>query len=293
VVLQTADGPLTSITLTRIPADRPPFPVPEGAKFLFTPQTHSAVVQRPDGSPSPVGVRFLMPNTEGLDWIARVINGLMDADPVDLATGLFVYEKVDLVVDDVIPIVISRHYRQGATSQGPRVFGMNTAIPYQMTLTGDFTNYSFAELVLEDGAKVRFTRISPGTGYTDAVFEHTATPSRFYKARLTWNASHGWEIALRDGTVYEFVAGNPGSFPIAIRDRLGNRLTIYRPPFTPHNYKFTRITSPKGRWVEVTWNSTLDVIAEVRDNANRVMSYSYDGSSRLTSVTDAAGGTTT
>jgi YD repeat-containing protein len=92
---------------------------------------------------------------------------------------------------------------------------------------------------------------------------------------------------------YEFAAGNPGSFPIGIRDRLGNRLTIYRPPFTPHNYKFTRITSPKGRWVEVTWNSTLDVIAEVRDNANRVMSYSYDGSSRLTSVTDAAGGTTT
>jgi hypothetical protein len=66
VTLQTANGPLTSLTLTRIPVDRPPFPLPEGAKFSFTPQTHSARVQRPDGSPSPTGVRFILPNVEQL-----------------------------------------------------------------------------------------------------------------------------------------------------------------------------------------------------------------------------------
>ena len=51
--------------------------------------------------------------------------------------------------------------------------------------------------------------------------EATATPTRFYKARLTWNPAHGWEIALKDGTVYEFIVGNPGSLLSAIRDRLG------------------------------------------------------------------------
>src|SRR5262249_5124390 len=61
VILQTHAGPLTSISLTQIPVDRPPFPLPDGAKFSFTPQTHSALVERPDGSASPSGVRFVMP----------------------------------------------------------------------------------------------------------------------------------------------------------------------------------------------------------------------------------------
>jgi hypothetical protein len=169
VVLQTADGPLTRITLTRMPVDRPPFPVPAGATFLFTPQTHSARVQRPDGTPSPTGVRFILPNFDGLapgtrldlwtyntrnEWysygqgtvsadgtqivpdpgvefhtvtcahiLAADVNianppvdGLRLGDPVDVATGLFVYEKTDLGVQDVIPITVSRHYRQGDRS---------------------------------------------------------------------------------------------------------------------------------------------------------------------------------
>lgn len=346
VVLQTADGPLTSLSLTRIPVDRPPFPLPEGAKYSFTPQTHSAVVERPDGTASPVGVRFIMPNPEniapgtrldlwtydaknrwysygqgtvspdgaqivpdaGVEFHAvtcffilgndpgapnSVIGGAHDGDPVDLATGLFLYEKVDLVVEDVIPIVISRHYRQGDTAQGVRAFGLNTQIPYQMFLTGDTSTYTYADLNLADGGKVRFTRISAGTSYTDAVMEHTATPTRFYKARLTWNPAHGWEIAFKDGTVYEFIAGNPGSMITAIRDRAGNRLTVYRPTFAVHHIEFSRITSPNGRWVDVTWDTSGGhTITQVRDNAGRTVSYAYDGQRRLTSVTDASGGVT-
>jgi hypothetical protein len=30
--------------------------------------------------------------------------------------------------------------------------------------------------------------------------KHTATPARYYKARLTWNPAHEWEIALKEGT---------------------------------------------------------------------------------------------
>ena len=183
-------------------------------------------------------------------------------------------------------------YRQGDLAQGVRAFGMNTQSAYQMFLTGDTTSYSYADLNLADGGKVRFTRTSSGTSYTDAVMEHTATPTRFYKAQLRWNPAFGWEITLKDGTAYEFVIGNPGSMLTAIRDRVGNRLTVYRPPFTAHHLKFTRITSPNGRWVEVTWNAQ-DLISQVRDNADRMVSYTYDGSGRLTSVTDAGGGTTT
>jgi hypothetical protein len=58
--------PLTALTLTQVPVDRPPFPLPEGTKFFFTPQTHGAEVLRPDGTPNSVGVRFVLPNYDQL-----------------------------------------------------------------------------------------------------------------------------------------------------------------------------------------------------------------------------------
>jgi RHS repeat-associated protein len=299
------------------------------------------VVRRPDGSASPRGMRFVLPNVEGLApgtrielwtydasqrWhsygqgtvsadgtqvvpdpgvefhtvtcfvilgplvniLNAIIDGLRLGDPVDVATGLFVYDKADLVVDDVIPIVVSRHYRQGDV--GYRSFGVNTNLSYQMYLTGDNATHTYADLMLADGARVRFTRISPGTGYTDAVMEHTATPTRFHKARLTWNPAHGWEIAFRDGAVWEFIAGNPGSLLTAIRDRAGNRLTITR--YGAHWLRISRITSPNGRWVEFTWGGAgSDLITQVRDNSGRTVSYAYTGA-QLTAATDANSGVT-
>jgi RHS repeat-associated protein len=322
--------------------DRPPFPVPEGTKFLFTPQTHSALVQQPDGRPSPVGVRFILPNVERLDPGTRVdlqtygtsqgwysygqgtvspdgtqivpdagvefhavtcaiilgnpppggmpnppSGGAKDGDPVDLATGLFQYEKTDLVVDDVIPIVITRQYRPDGAIW--KTFGKVMNLSYQMYLTGDQTNYTYADLMIPDGSKFRFTRISAGTSHTDAVMEHTATPTRFYKARMTWNPAHGFQIALRDGTVYEFTIGSPGSLLQGIRDRAGNRLSILR--FGSHANRFHRIVSPSGRWVEVTWDPA-QVITQLRDNIGRTVSYAYDAQWRVTSVTDPNGGVT-
>jgi hypothetical protein len=36
--------------------------------------------------------------------------------------------------------------------------------------------------------------------------EHTATPTVFYKSRLSWNSTRpGWDITFVDGTVYEIV----------------------------------------------------------------------------------------
>jgi hypothetical protein len=45
-----------------------------------------------------------------------------------------------------------------------------------MYLTGDPTTYTFVELVLPGGAKVRFPRLNGGTDYASGIFEHTATP---------------------------------------------------------------------------------------------------------------------
>ena len=70
--------------------------------------------------------------------------------------------------------------------------------------------------------RVHYVRTSPGTGWADAVFEHTSTPSAFYKSAIRWNG-HGWDLTLKDGTVYVFGENAPLQ---AIRDRYGNTMTV-------------------------------------------------------------------
>jgi YD repeat-containing protein len=348
VVLRTGSGPLTSIMPTRIPVDRPPFPLPPGTDFFFTPQTHGALVVNPDGTPSVKGVRMLLPNYAQLapgvrlDLMSYVLasgqwesygrgtvsrdgtqivpdpgvefhrvtcifvlgpttwvpptapppgGNATAADPVDLATGLFTYEKVDLVLPDVIPIVLRRTYR---TLDGIRFhpFGYGSGASYQLYLVGDTTSYQFAELILSDGARIRYNRTSAGTDKVGAVMAHTATPTGFFKSTLFWNATRaGWEISFKDGTAYEFpgLGHAPGPMLTAIRDRQGNRLVIQR----DDSRLITRITSPNGRWVAFTYDGLLRA-TQVTDSGGRTLSYTYDSAlHRIATVTDAAGGVTT
>ncbi|HLC42259.1 MAG TPA: RHS repeat-associated core domain-containing protein [Methylomirabilota bacterium] len=344
VILQTAAGPLTWMSLTQIPVDRAPFPLPEGTQFFFTPQAHGALVQRPDGSPSPDGVRFILPNVEGLasgvrtnltgydaqkdGWyvygqgtvsrdgtqiipdpgvefhrvtcvfilggqnIAPALNPVLGGprvtDPVDPATGLFIMQKVDLIVPDVIPIVIRRTHRQAEVYYRP--FGWGASHDYQLYLVGDYGAYTYADLMLGDGARVRYNRISPGTSYTDAVMEHTATPTKFYKSRMTWNSTRpGWDLKFQDGTIYRFISGNPASYLSEIEDRYGNRLTIAR--IFPNNQRIGRITSPGGRWVDFTYDASYQ-LTQIRDNTGRAVNYTYDTNYNLLTATDPSGGVT-
>jgi YD repeat-containing protein len=351
VVLQTSAGPLQWMSLTQIPVDRPPFPLPEGADFFFTPQAHGAQVLRPDGSPSPKGVRMILPNKTGLPagllvdlksyetgnhgWYvygqgrvtrdARqivpeaeveffvvkcahtmgpaqtgekpVLAGVRVGDPVDPATGLFVYEKTDLVIPDVIPIVITRKYRQLDAEVRP--FGLGMSHDYQMFLAGDTTTFTYAELVLGDGSRIRYDRTSAGTGHTDAIMEATDPPTGFFKSRLSWDAGlGGWQILMQDGTIYRFVNSFPGPYLSQIQDRAGNRLTITRiasvfgfPGGNPHpDVRISRITSPNGRWVDFSYGAD-DKVTQLKDNAGRTVTYTYT-SGRMTSVTDVGGGVT-
>ncbi|MGH7392720.1 MAG: RHS repeat-associated core domain-containing protein, partial [Candidatus Rokuibacteriota bacterium] len=178
-----------------------------------------------------------------------------------------------------------------------RPFGWGGDLPYQWYLVGDHINFTYADLVREDGSKLRYTRISPGTGHADAVMEHTTTPTMFNKSRLTWNVTRaGWDVTLRDGTVYEFLgyANWPGSRLIGIRDRWGNRLTITRNYFSVYTtHQILRISTPHGRWVEFSYHPTItDLVTQVRDHAGRTVNYTYDAQGNLLTVTDPAGGVT-
>ena len=140
-------------------------------------------------------------------------------------------EKTDLVLPDVIPIVIRREYRQNDANVRGGEYGKGQSFFYQMMLAGDFTTFSFADLVLANGAKVHYRRTSPGTDKESAVMEHTGTagspvtPTGFYASVLRWNAARpGWDLTFTDRTIYQFhLFGHRGNPLTGIQDRAGQR----------------------------------------------------------------------
>jgi RHS repeat-associated protein len=251
-------------------------PDPKVAIYAFT----GAMVSPPrlanfplGGGPSPVG------------QLARA------GDPVDLATGLFVMQKTDLVLPDLIPVVLTRTYVPGDTIS--RAFGLGSTHPYDIFLVGDVNPYTYVDLILPDGVRIHYARNLGGTGFQDAVYEHTATPTRYFKSRIAWNAGRGgWDLTLKDGTVYEFPDAAGATRPMqaaltGMRDRYGNALGLAR----DGNRNLTRITTPSGRWVEFTIDAAHR-ITQARDNIGRTVSYAYDATGRLSTVTDPASGVT-
>jgi len=336
------------VSITPIPVDQPPFPLPEGVDvpIYFTVQPGGAYIAVQGTGGYSRGARVIYPNyrrrpagtamafwhyepDEGRRWYVygqgtvtadgsqivpdagvsiHEFTGAMVAppslapaqgpapgdpghggDPVHLGTGLFVLSKTDLALSDVAPIALSRTYRQSDTVV--RSFGIGTTHQYDIFLVGDTFPYTYMDLVLPDGGRVHYTRISSGTSYTDAVYEHTSSPTPFFKSQISWNGN-GWNLDLKDGWRITFKEGFNATRPsqsaaTSIRDRYGNTITLTRDSAAD----LTRIASPNGRTIALTYD-TSHRVTEARDNGGRTVGYTYDASGRLWKVTDPAGGVT-
>jgi RHS repeat-associated protein len=353
VKLLTHNGEyLTSMSLTPVPVDRTPVPLPDGARYFFTPQAHDAEIV--GGAPG-AGFRIVYPNLSGLPpgasvdlmnynpelpggWyvygkgtvtrdgkqiapnpgvVLKKLNcyggffdsdappngpvpgGARDGDPVDLFTGLFVYNKTDLALSDTFPVTLSRTYRPNDLQ--PRAFGVGATHPYDMKIIGDNSSHSpsYGELILPDGARIRYERTNPDA--SPAAFEHTATPTVFYKSTMVATSGGivgGWDIRLRNGTTFHFMKRSRGIwmhsadvYLTGIEDRYGNAVTIQR----DDNLRITRITSPNGRWMEFTYDTSpvyFNRVVEARDNVGRSVGYTYDSAGRLWKVRDVKNGVT-
>jgi RHS repeat-associated protein len=340
-VITDHDGKVVrEVSITAIPVDRPPFPLPAGVgvPVYFTIQPGGAYVQTSGSGPK--GARIVYPNyrqdppgtpanfwhydPEEKGWFVYGLgavtadgrqvapnpgvvlyeftgaminggqtpgndggNGPRGADPIDLSTGQFVMDKTDLVVQDVIPLVLTRTYYTG--DSGNRPFGIAATHPYAMFLWSAH-QYTEADLILPNGKRIHYVRTSSGTGFTDAVFEHTTSPTAFYKSTIAWNG-HGWDLTLKDGTVYVFGDMAPLQ---AIRDRFGNTVTLTWSTILGNGSgsgNILKITSPSGRWMEFSYDG-LNRITQAKDTAGRTVGYQYDAAGNLWKVTDARGGVT-
>ena len=342
-VIKDHDGKVVrEVSITPIPVDQPPFPLPSGVQvpIYFTIQPGGAYVtvhaygngrkgawlaypnynQRPVGTEHQfwhydpeekgwhvygmgavaAGGRQVIPNQDVAlyEFTGAMINdgqspgpdganGDTDGDPVELATGQFVMDNTDLVVRDVIPLTLTRTYRTG--DSGSRPFGIGATHPYAMFLWSA-NQYTEADLILPNGKRIHYVRTSGGTGYGDAVFEHTSSPTGFYKSTIVWNG-HGWDLTLKDGTVYVFGDMAPLQ---SIRDRFGNTVKLTWSSTDTYGVGYGRIvkvTSPNNRWIAFTYDGS-NRITEAKDNIGRTVGYEYDASGRVWKVTDARGGIT-
>ena len=210
-------------------------------------------------------------------------------DPVDSGTGLFLHVKTDLAIQDVIPISVTRTYRQN--DPAVRAFGIGTNLSYSMWL---YTGSSAAvppevDLILSDGSRVPYL-LQSGTSLANAVWTQTSTPSGFFGSTLTSfnnSSGKGFTITFRDKTVMKFATDPPNGL-LSITDRNGNALT-----FTVSNSstggQITKVTSPSGRFIQLTYDG-MGRIGWAADNLGRTVSYAYDSAGRLASVTDPNGG---
>nr|WSS66327.1 polymorphic toxin-type HINT domain-containing protein [Streptomyces sp. NBC_01177] len=216
-----------------------------------------------------------------LPWLKDIVDWL-SGDPVELGTGMLTDSRTDLAVSDPQGSAeIARTYWQGDTRK--RAFGMGRDLSYNAFLHSE-KQYKEVDLYLPGGAKVHFTRTSPGTGYSDAVFEPLDTPSEFRGSKIVSNDGQ-WELRFRDGTVWIF----PQYAPLKeIRDRHGNTVQLTR--LDGNKGDLTQISTSGGHWISLTYD-TEHRVKTATDNTGRFTSYTYDTAGRLETVTDPAGKT--
>jgi YD repeat-containing protein len=207
------------------------------------------------------------------------------------SSGVFEYSKVDLTIPAPMPIKIVRTYRsEDKNPQGQfnnRGFGLGTTINYDIYLysSAEVNNqanpYSTIDLITADGGRIVF-QCAPGANcstYTSAVLVSNSQPiGPWFGAVLSYNASvPGWDVTLKDGTVYVFGQGAPLQ---SITDRYNNSISIGR-----SGTNITGISASNGRSVGFTYTgSNITKITDTSDSNGETVTYAYNTSHALTSV---------
>jgi len=217
-------------------------------------------------------------------------SGDVDRFEVDLRYGNFRVRQADLSLNDIFDVPLTRAYNSGDYIHPNRVhaFGNNTNHSLDIAPLGSRYPYTYEMLVFEDGDYIFSDRISEGTSYSDAVFQHTETSTRFYKAVTKWNGN-GWTTFLTDGTKMDFPeAYNSTNMAqcalIAIRDADGNKLELHR----DKKGNLTEVRTPHGRTLKFQYDDQSRIV-RADDDRGQWTRYQYNGSGMLTDVFFSSG----
>jgi len=144
------------------------------------------------------------------------------------------------------------------------------------------------ELILEDGDFLYFPRVSEGTSFADAVYQHTETSTEFYKAVIAWNGD-SWTTWRTDGSAIHFPEAY-GSKSMAqsaaaeMRDAEGNRLELTRDA----QRNLLEIRTPHQHWIKFKYDDQWRIV-RAEDDQGHWAEYHYDGNGMLSDASLSAG----
>jgi YD repeat-containing protein len=209
------------------------------------------------------------------------LDGEVDEIEIDLRIGNVITRTTDLFIAGAVPLAVTRCYR--SWDNNDRSFGRNATLSWDLYPTGSRQPYTYVDVNTCDGNPLHFQRISKGTSYADAVYQHRATATPFLDSRFSWNGD-GWDLKLRDGAIYVFPESYYAKKPvdgalIKFRDARGQTVKIKR----SDRRTLERITSPDGRSITFAYDAA-NRIYQVEDDQKRKVSYLYDHGGRLVEV---------
>jgi RHS repeat-associated protein len=219
----------------------------------------------------------------------------LHGDPVNTATGNYVYQRRDLEIPGIgMPFRFDRSYNSRAASDAAA-----SAVPL-----GYGWSHSYQVRVSE--APDGIVTLTWGDGHTET---HTPdglggyTPQYGVFDTLTDNGDGTFSLEKRDRTVYDFDTGGrlsaitdkngntlalayTGAHLTGITDTAGRAITLDYDP----SGRITQITDPIGRTVQYAYDANGDLIEATDPNGN-LTQYTYDAEHQILTVVDPRGHT--
>jgi YD repeat-containing protein len=201
--------------------------------------------------------------------------------------GGFLHVKTDLYVSDVMPLALTRCVVP--LDDWAKRFHVYVPHVYDLFMYGDRFPYTYLNWTLPDRQEVHYQRVSPGTGYADAVYEATATDRTFSKSRIAWNG-YGWDLNFESGLTvlspdaYYSTRPQQGSV-VGIFDQQGRETRLKR----DSDGELKKIVAPGGAWIQLWYSRGR--LSEAKDSLGETAKYSYDAEGRLVGVVHSTGAT--
>ncbi len=192
-------------------------------------------------------------------------------DPVNMATGLLVVTKTDLVLPGRMPITITRTHRTQSSVPGP--FGIGTSMNLDLLLSRVQNTIYY---IMPGASRVTFSQAADGS------FTNTTEPD--FKGVIITQESGIYSMAFKDGMIFRF---DSNGRLIEQEDRNGNKITIQR----DSSGRAFRILTPDGRGLDISSDAS-NRITSITDPIGRQVRYTYNLQGFLDSVTDPQGNIT-
>jgi YD repeat-containing protein len=252
-----------------------------------TPAASKVDAKRVDGSyPCVLARRDRSSGATATGWQAQVTKCLpqtftdteVDELEIDLRNGALMTRETDLFLGGTTPIALTRCYR--SWDERIRTFGYNRGMSWDMYPNGSRNPYTYIDIILCDSRTIHYERISQGSDYANALYEHKDTATPFLRSRFGWTGN-GWDLGRSDGTHMYF----PESYNakrsvdgglVAFTSAKGEVVALQRDPLR----NLRKLSTADGKEMQIEYDA-LNRVAKARDHLGRVAEYRYDMAGRL------------